>query len=180
MRNKELPVIEGQSWLYSLDDAALMLKLVCALEPPEPEWLPLPAQDTGGGDESRFESPMTKAQAAAAIENLQHAAIHIAVLHIGPVLESLCGALNGTVRSAVDQAIQITRLIRDAYSADPYAPVWQMDSTQENVSLCVPDVIAVDVTELNGQRVNMPDYGGPEAILRLLEFTRRFLDEARL
>ncbi len=177
MRVKGLPEIEGVSWLHALDDAALLLELVSALEPPEPERLPLFMSDTGEQIECRFESPMTAAQTIEAVETLQHCAIQLAVLQACLVLEFMVDSVDAPVRATINQAMGICRLIRDSYSEHPYGPVWRLAPEQGSVSFNVPDVIRLNVAGLDGQPVNIMDYGGSDAVLRLLEFTRGLLDK---
>ncbi len=176
MRVKGLPEIEGGSWLHALDDATLLLELVSALEAPEPEWLPLSKDDASEGVECRFESPMTFTQAIEAVDTLKHCAIQLAVLQACLVLESMCDSFDGPVRATVCQAIGICQLIRDSYSEHPYGPVWCLAPGQDRASFNVPDVISLNVAGLGGQPVNILDYGGSGAVLRLLEFTRELLD----
>ena len=177
MRVKGLPEIEGGSWLHALDDAALLLELVSALELPEPERLPLSTSDTGDEVECRFESPMTATQTIEAADTLKHCAIHIAVLQACLVLEFIVDSFDGPVRATVNQAMGMCRLIRDSYSEHPYGPVWRLAPEQGNVSFDVPNVISLNVAGLDGQPVNIMDYGGSDAVLRLLEFTRGLVDK---
>lgn len=176
MKVKGLPDIGDGSWSHALDDAALLLELVSALEPPEPERLPLSTSDTGEQVECRFESPMTTAQTVEAVNTLKHCAIQLAVLQACLLLESMYDSFDGPVRATVKQAIGICRLIRDSYSEHPYGPVWCLAPEQDRVSFNVPDVIRLNVAGLDGQAVNIMDYGGSNAILKLLAFTRGLLD----
>ena len=119
MRARGLPEIKGGSWLHALDDAALLLELVSALEAPEPEQLPLSTSDASEGVECHFESPMTTTQAIEAIDTLKHCAIQLAVLQACLVLESIADSFDSHIRATVNQAMGVCRLIRESYSEHP-------------------------------------------------------------
>lgn len=76
-------------------------------------------------------------------------------------------------------AAWIARLLRNAFSHDPFKPAWKLYPECENQVYSVSDVIELRTAGRHGQRVQRMDYGGPLALLRLVEFSRRKLLAAR-
>lgn len=67
----------------------------------------------------------------------------------------------------------IARLIRNAFAHNPFAPVWKTYAECKNQTYNVNDVISLKTTGLNGKPVERLDYGGPLALLRLLDFVKQ-------
>jgi hypothetical protein len=69
----------------------------------------------------------------------------------------------------IEDAFQISRLLRNAFAHNPFAPVWKIDRAYRDVVFDVPDVISLDSNGLDGEPVRRVHYGGPVAVLRFLE-----------
>jgi hypothetical protein len=66
----------------------------------------------------------------------------------------------------------IARLLRNAFAHDPMFPVWLIERSVRNTLLEVPGTIRIDTTDLGGKPVRPRHYGGPIAVLRLLQAAR--------
>lgn len=60
---------------------------------------------------------------------------------------------------------------------NPFAPAWKVYGQHENQTYTVQNVIALNTSGLHGQLVKRSHYGGPLALLRLLQFTKRVVEE---
>jgi hypothetical protein len=67
-------------------------------------------------------------------------------------------------------AAWIVRLIRNAFAHDPFAPTWLIDRRVRDAVLQVHDILTLDTCSLPGKVVRREDYGGPLALLRLIQF----------
>jgi len=72
--------------------------------------------------------------------------------------------------SDVRCAYQISRLVRNAFAHAPFDPVWSIDPDCRDRVFSVCDLISLDTTGIHGQRFDWRHYGGPLALLRLLQF----------
>ncbi|MCI0712735.1 MAG: hypothetical protein L0154_21445 [Chloroflexi bacterium] len=72
----------------------------------------------------------------------------------------------------VINAYQIVRMIRNAFSHNPFNPVWHIDDDCRNKRFEIEGVIQLDCTSLDGKAFDWRDYGGPLAILALSRFVR--------
>jgi hypothetical protein len=72
----------------------------------------------------------------------------------------------------VRAAYQIARMIRNAFSHSPFAPVWSIDTNCQNQVFEVENVVRFDTTSLDGTAFDWRHYGGPLALFRLCQFVR--------
>lgn len=72
----------------------------------------------------------------------------------------------------VQSAFQIARLIRNAFTYQPFHPTWSIDPDCCNRTFAVRDIIMLNTTTLQGKRFDWRDDSGPLTLLRLSEFVR--------
>jgi len=71
-------------------------------------------------------------------------------------------------------ACLIARILRNAFAHDPLNPIWEIRMPEaKSKLLSVKDIITVDTTNLDGQRVKRSHYGWPHAILKMSEYIRQ-------
>lgn len=76
---------------------------------------------------------------------------------------------------AIRAAYQVARMIRNAFSHSPFAPVWSIDANCQNQVFEVENVVRFDTTSLDGTAFDWRHYGGPLALFRLSQFVRKTL-----
>ncbi len=69
-------------------------------------------------------------------------------------------------------AFRIARLLRDAFAHGMLRPVWQIKAACRNQTVAIPDVIAIDTTDLNGKVFDWRHYGGHLAVWRFSQWVR--------
>jgi hypothetical protein len=74
-------------------------------------------------------------------------------------------------------ASRIAWLLRNAFAHNPFAPTWKVHGQHDNQTYAVKDVIVLKTSGLNGQLLKRSHGGGPLALLRLLQFTKRVVEE---
>ena len=69
-------------------------------------------------------------------------------------------------------AYHIARLIRNAYSHAPFAPIWKVHPELQSKVFAIPDVVNLDTTGLHGMPFDWRHYGGPISMFRFCRFVR--------
>jgi len=108
---------------------------------------------------------------------LEHVGTYIMIQQLYKVLEDEWG--NQSIRShdeEVRSIFQVVRYIRHAFAHDPFNPKWRIDTADRNQVYAVSNILTLKTHALHGKRVNRLDYGGPLALLRLLQYTRKKLE----
>jgi len=116
---------------------------------------------------------LTREQEEQAFATLGHCATYISVVQVHTALESVHDDPFQIAEADVASAFHISRLIRNAFAHNPFIPVWEVRDAWKNRRFVVPDVITLDTSDLDGKPLRREDYGGPIAILRLIEFAER-------
>ncbi len=122
---------------------------------------------------TREELELTHEKEEEAAWALVHCATYVMAVQLDTVL---CDVVpnrfthsDGSIRSAA----WISRLIRNAFSHNPFIPTWMTYPECENTIFEVPGIISLNTTGLHGKRVDRMDYGGPLALLKLSQFVRQ-------
>jgi hypothetical protein len=119
------------------------------------------------------EIALTKDEADFAAWNLQRSATF---LMASAVLEAIRGTIQNPKSDAdarVVNAHQVARMIRNAFSHNPFNPVWNIDQDCRDKLFELQTVIRLDCRELHGRAFDWRHYGGPLAILALSNFVRQ-------
>ena len=70
----------------------------------------------------------------------------------------------------------IANTIRNAFSHDPFNPVWKINRKRcPNRILEIKGIIRIDTNDLEGEKMRIEDYGGPLSLLKLSEFVRTII-----
>jgi hypothetical protein len=88
-------------------------------------------------------TPQEEEQAFAALE---HCATHLYVVQIHTALESIRQSNIHLLEPEIEHAFQISRLIRNAFAHNSFAPLWKIGGAYRGLILSVPDVISLDTT----------------------------------
>lgn len=119
------------------------------------------------------EIALTRDEADFAAWNLERSATF---LMASAVLEAIRGTIQNPKSHAdarVADAYQLARMIRNAFSHNPFNPVWNIDQDCRDKLFELQNVIHLDCRELNGKAFDWRHYGGPLAILGLSKFVRQ-------
>ena len=116
---------------------------------------------------------LTREQEEQAFAALGHCATYISVVQVHTALESVHDDPFQIPEADVASAFHISRLIRNAFAHNPFIPVWEVRDAWKNRRFVVPDVVTLDTGDLDGKPLRREHYGGPIAILRLIEFADR-------
>lgn len=127
---------------------------------------------------TRAELELTKEQEELASILLVHSATYLCAVQADTVLQAIVPNRFNDSDPDIRSASWIARLIRNAFAHNPFAPVWKTYSECENKIYTVQNVISLNTTGLNGKPVERLHYGGPLALLKLLEFIKQLLERA--
>jgi len=162
---KHLRAAEGQFRLST----AVRLAVTVGHQP-----LDLPIQWSHGRHVVNYsEIALSKEEADFAAWNLQRSATF---LMASAVLEAIRGTIKNPKSNhdaRIVNAYQIARMIRNAFSHNPFNPVWNIDEDCRDKRFELQGVIHLDCRDLHGKPFDWRHYGGPLAILALSKFVRR-------
>lgn len=138
--------------------------------------LDVPVEWTFGEHRVRYEDfglrPDQAGLAAACLE-------HTAMLAMSGVIRDAIVALFEDPKNHSDSnvvaAYQISRLVRNAFAHSFVAPTWSIDEDCRSRTFEIDEIIRLDTTELQGQPMQWPHYGGPLAIFKFGRFVRETL-----
>lgn len=116
---------------------------------------------------------LTREQEHFAAILLEHSATYLCVVQADTVLQGIIPDRFKHPDPNICSASWIARLIRNAFAHNPFAPVWETYPECENQTYIVNDVISLRTRSLNGKPVERLDYGGPLALLCLLDFIKQ-------
>jgi hypothetical protein len=110
---------------------------------------------------------------------LQHCASYLCVLQIDRAFEGLKSRGLVSEDNFFEQACKITSVIRNTFAHNPYDPTWQIKPNDKDKYFKLENIIYLDTKGLEGERVLRDHYGGPLAILRLLEYAMKLLKQVQ-
>jgi len=106
---------------------------------------------------------------------LQHTATFALALAIDSAFERLVPDRFNCRNPDIAVAARIARILRNAFSHDPFFPRWICTNPNHRGMFAIPGVISLDTTVVNGQDVDWRHYGGPLALLRFLRHCQGLL-----
>ncbi|HEY7329841.1 MAG TPA: hypothetical protein VH592_19560 [Gemmataceae bacterium] len=116
--------------------------------------------------------------AALASTALQHCATFALAVAVDTALEQTIPDRFNSQDPKIVAAARIARIIRNAFTHDPFYPRWVCTNPNHIGQFAIPDVITIDTTIVNGQSVEWTHYGGPLALLRFLRHSQRLISES--
>lgn len=163
-----------------LENAELQFKLALAIQTTchlsdRPDFNYLASFSYGKHTAEHGKLMLTKEQEAFASILLAHSTTYLCAVQIDSVLGEIVPNRFQATDPNIRSASWIVRLIRNAFTHNPFAPVWETYPECENQTYSVRDMISLETTGLNGKPVVRKDYGGPLALLRLLHFVKTLL-----
>ena len=125
------------------------------------------------------EMELSREEELIAASILEHVGTYMMILQLNKVLEDEWG--EGRLQNDKDmekQAIsQVVRLIRNAFAHDPFKPTWDISIASRCKLYEIPGILTLKTGCLHGKRIERRDYGGPLALLRLLQYARKKLSQ---
>lgn len=111
-------------------------------------------------------------QADVAARFLHRSATYLLAVAIKDALKLVFIDPKNSSDANIQSAYQIARLIRNAFTHSPFAPVWSIDPDCRDKVFSIPDVVSLDASALHGKKFDWRHYGGPLALLKLCRFVR--------
>ena len=118
---------------------------------------------------------LTREEEFFAASLFEHVATYTLAVQIDTALAAVYPSRFESSDKDVRCAVWVSRLIRNAFAHNPFAPEWKIYSECESKHYEVQDIISLDTTGLGGKYVERRHYGGPLALLRLAQFVRERL-----
>jgi hypothetical protein len=177
-------------YIRSLDLAALQLKFALQAEGAAhaPLWLkhlypdesaPFPQKLSVmsygklsiGGDDLK----LSEEDAALASNCLKHCSIFTLAVVIDSAFENIVPDRFNSPNQDIKIAARIARILRNAYTHDPFFPRWNCTNKNHVGEFIIPNVIAIDTATVNGLEVEWQHYGGLLALLLFLRHCQKLL-----
>ncbi|BAU14319.1 hypothetical protein LEP3755_48660 [Leptolyngbya sp. NIES-3755] len=182
-------------YLRSLDLAALQLKFALQAEGSAhaPLWFeglkfegadpvesaPFPQRlggmTYGGLHINEEDLKLSADDAALASNGLKHCSILTLAVVIDSAFENIVPDRFSSSNQDIKIAARIARILRNAYTHDPFFPKWNCTNENHIGKFVIPNVIAVDTTTVNGLEVEWQHYGGLLSLLLFLRHCQRLL-----
>lgn len=177
-------------YIRSLDLAALQLKFALQSEfaAHEPLWLEgfgytevsqfpqkLNGINYGGLHISESGLKLSADDAALASNGLKHCSILTLAVVVDSAFENLVPDRFNSSNEDIKIAARIARILRNAYTHDPFFPKWNCTNQNHIGKFIIPNVIAIDTAAINGLEVEWQHYGGLLSLLLFLRHCQKLL-----
>ena len=182
-------------YIRSLDLAALQLKFALQAEgaahaplwfegiefdgiaPVESATFPqrLGAMTYGGLHINGDDLKLSADAAALASNGLKHCSIFTLAVVIDSAFENIVPDRFNSSNQDIKIAARIARILRNAYTHDPFFPRWNCTNQNHIGKFIIPNVIAIDTTAVNGLEVEWQHYGGFLSLLLFLRHCQKLL-----
>jgi hypothetical protein len=129
----------------------------------------------GGLHIDKQDNQLSPEDAAFASSALEHTAMFTLAVAADTALERTIPDRFNESNQNVATAARIARILRNAFSHDPFFPRWICTNPNHLGQFTIPDVISLDTRALNGQEIDWRHYGGPLAILRFLRYCQSLI-----
>jgi len=143
------------------------------LGPPLPQYLA--GMSYGGLHIGKADLRLTPDEAALASSALEHTATFALAVAVDSAFEKIIPDRFNSSDPAIVVAARIARIIRNAFSHDPFFPTWVCTNPNHLGQFAIPDVISLDTSVMNGKEVDWRHYGGPLALLRFVRHCQGLL-----
>jgi hypothetical protein len=177
-------------YIRQLDLAALQLKFALQAEfaAHEPLWFegfgypevsPFPQKlngiNYGGLHISGDDLKLSADDAALASNGLKHCSTLTLAVVIDSAFENLVPDRFNSSNEDIKIAARIARILRNAYTHNPFFPKWNCTNQNHIGKFVIPNVIAIDTTVVNGLDVEWQHYGGLLSLLLFLRHCQKLL-----
>ena len=128
---------------------------------------------------TKKELQLNKSEEKTGARILEFVGTYMMILQLNKVLEDEWGKRKRLQNKDKDiqNISQVVRLIRNAFAHDPFKPMWKIDYSTKNKEFKIPRILTLKTQDLHGKRLDRMHYGGPLALLRLLQFVKKKLDK---
>lgn len=119
---------------------------------------------------------LTKEQEKRGASMLEFIGTYMIALQMNKVLEDEWG--EGRLQSQnkeIQNISQVVRLLRNAFAHDPLNPVWDISNSAKDKEFDIPDILTLKTHNLHGKRLDRYHYGGPLALLKLIQHVKKIL-----
>lgn len=113
--------------------------------------------------------------AALASNGLKHCSILTLAVVIDSAFENIVPDRFNSSNQDIKIAARIARILRNAYTHDPFFPKWNCTNGNHIGKFVIPNVIAIDTTVVNGLEVEWQHYGGLLSLLLFLRHCQKLL-----
>ena len=169
-------ISDQQAHIEKLFTAELQFRLASAVRLAvtfKAQPLDLPTEWTHGKHSVKYEEvALRQDQAEFAACFLHRSAAYLMAVAIKDAIRAAIHDPKTSPDSNVRSAYQVARLIRNAFTHDPFSPRWAIDADCQNMIFSVSDILALNTANLNGSEFDWRHYGGPLALFRLSKFVR--------
>ena len=101
---------------------------------------------------------------------------YMIALQLNTILEDEWGQDRiNSKNTQVQNISQVIRLIRNAFAHDPLNPIWDISNSSKNKVYIIQDILTLNTHNLHGKRVDRYHYGGPLALLKLIQHIKQIL-----
>jgi hypothetical protein len=118
------------------------------------------------------ELELTKEEEAEASTLLAHSATYLLMVQLDTFLDKVVSKTLKEREPELNCSWRISHLIRNAFAHDPFAPIWMISSRDRDRVYQVRNIISLDTSGLDGKPVLREHYGGPLALLKLVQYVR--------
>lgn len=116
---------------------------------------------------------LTKENEKQASTLLVHSATYLLIVQLDKFLDKVLPETLKQNDADLNCAWRISHLVRNAFAHDPFAPIWTVSKRDRNRTYRVGNIISLDTSGLEGKPVLREHYGGPLALLKLVQYIRR-------
>lgn len=174
-----MAVLTAEQHVSLLKSAELQFRLVIAVRMActfgnQPLKVPI-AFTYGKQNVSGEEIALSPDDADRASAILEHTTMYTMALQVVQAMKDVLGKPREHPDETVRHAFEIARLVRNAYTHQPFRPVWSIDPHCVDKTFSVPRIAEVNTNGLSGQPVKWQDYGGMLALFRLSQYVRSIL-----
>lgn len=113
--------------------------------------------------------------AALASNGLKHCSILTLAVVVDSAFENLVPDRFNSSNEDIKIAARIARILRNAYTHDPFFPKWNCTNQNHIGKFIIPNVIAIDTAAINGLEVEWQHYGGLLSLLLFLRHCQKLL-----
>jgi len=136
---------------------------------------PEPAKTTVQEQKADIKLELTREEEEEAAGALEHGAAYLAAQTLDAVLAATFEDRFHHANPEIRAACCIASILRDSPAENPFGGSWKIPDRWHWREFKIDGVITLDTEKIAGKRVRRRDFGGPLALLRLIDFVRKSL-----
>lgn len=119
------------------------------------------------------ELELTKDEEKIGAQMLEFIGTYMLALQLNEILEKEWGSARlQSPDSEILSISQVVRLIRNAFAHAPLYPIWDISKSAQDQEFNIPTILTLRTHNLHGVKVERRHYGGPLALLKLIQYVR--------